>query len=207
MIEMEAKMEQRERDERLKHNRRGDASDNRYNRHERERRKRRARQRKKFDKRQLNRNLNKALVVGIDMLGSKSDSAYHSNLDSIMYYKHLQPLMVGVTKIGSSMDEIESIQSISRNNEETYWLTLFYNAQNINFFKWIQGWVLIILSVIQIRLIRNWFNNAGYKNTDKNNKNWLFSNVKQGMSTIGIRLSSNDDKGKSNNSNIPKYRI
>ena len=185
------------------------------------RREQKQRRKDRFRSKNRNNNNNKVpIIVGIDMLGSKSDSAYHSGIGDMMYYQHLAPLMNTVVKIGTNMDEIESIQSIERNNEETYWLEIFYNQENINFFKWIQGWLLIILSIFQIRMIRNWFNSKGYKETpNKNNKKWLFNTVKQGISNIGfinkkdsIQINKNKNSNKNDiqtndSSNRGKYRI
>ena len=92
------------------------------------------------------------------------------------------------------MDEIESIQSIQKNNEETYWLALLYNEEYIDFFIWLQGWLLFVLSIVQIRFIRSWFNKKGYKeNMNTRGGKWLFKTVRQGMSDIGKKFGRQND--------------
>merc|ERR1719461_1525897 len=100
-------------------------------------------------------------VVGIEMLGYKSETYYHANKDKFAKKEHIDPMYAQVIAISCRMDELEALHSSSKNWEIKYWDQLLFTEESLGFYKWIQGWILLLVSIFQIRMIRQWFAKVG----------------------------------------------
>lgn len=96
------------------------------------------------------------LIIGIEMLGLKSESRFHMN-DEFLEEIHLQPMYSKLMAIADILDNLESKQSASKNWEFLFWNQLLSASDSIAFYSWLQGWFLVILYAFQIRRIRQWF--------------------------------------------------
>eukprot|EP01084_Bolivina_argentea_P006799 12852_1 len=94
-------------------------------------------------------------VIGIEMLGLKSESHFHQK--DYVKQEHINPMYTRLVDIGGTLDEVEALQSASKNWAITYWDLLLYAQENLGFYSWLQGWILLIVSIMQIRQIRSWF--------------------------------------------------
>merc|ERR1719273_1409085 len=97
-------------------------------------------------------------VVGIEMLGLKSETHYHQK--DLVKEEHINPMYARLIDIGGTLDELESMQSASKNWAINFWEPLHYSEENLAFYAWLQGWLLLIMSIFQIRKIRQWFARA-----------------------------------------------
>eukprot|EP01083_Nonionella_stella_P036843 100487_1 len=98
-------------------------------------------------------------IIGIEMLGLKSESHYHQK--ELVTQEHINPMYTKVMDIAGTLDEVESLQSASKNWAIKNWDAILYNAEYLGFYAWLQGWVLLIVSICQIRFIRQWFAKVG----------------------------------------------
>lgn len=104
-------------------------------------------------------------VVGIEMLGLKSETHYHQK--ELVKEEHINPMYAKLIDIGGTLDELESLQSASKNWAINYWDQLLFAEENLAFYSWIQGWLLLIVSICQIRMIRQWFAKVGTRLSTK----------------------------------------
>ena len=98
-------------------------------------------------------------IVGIEMLGYKSETYYHQK--DFAKKEHIDPMYDQLITISSRLDELSALQSGSKNWAIQYWDQLLFANESLSFYKWIQGWILLICSIFQIRLIRQWFAKCG----------------------------------------------
>ena len=103
------------------------------------------------------------IIVGIDMLGIKSDIHFHG--ENIAKGTDLKNMYDNIMNIGETLEELESIQSATMNIEYRYWDSVALFEDRIHFYSWIKGWILIIVFIYQIKQIRVWFKH--FKNKSK----------------------------------------
>eukprot|EP01084_Bolivina_argentea_P308319 533102_1 len=106
-------------------------------------------------------------IIGIEMLGLKSESHYHQK--NLVKQEHINPMYGKLIDIAGTLDELEAMQSQSKNWAIKYWDSLLWAEENLAFYGWIQGWLLLIVSICQIRLIRQWFAKVGGRIHTKGN--------------------------------------
>ena len=94
-------------------------------------------------------------IIGIEMLGLKSESHFHQK--NLVKTEEMSEMYKKLVNIGGTLDEVEALQSASKNWAITFWDLLLYAQENYGFYSWLQGWLLFIVSILQIRQIRSWF--------------------------------------------------
>lgn len=109
-------------------------------------------------------------VIGIEMLGLKSETHYHRK--DLVKEEHINPMYARLVDIGGTLDELESMQSASKNWAINYWEHLLYAHENLGFYAWLQGWLLLIVSIYQIRKIRQWFARAAERSMPKKTRGY-----------------------------------
>lgn len=109
-------------------------------------------------------------IIGIEPLGLKSESHYHQK--ELVKQEHINPMYQKVIDIGGTLDELEVLQSASKNWAINYWDQLLFSEESLSFYVWIEGWLLLAVSICQIRLIRQWFGKIAERITNRRGVNY-----------------------------------
>lgn len=94
-------------------------------------------------------------IVGIDLLGSHRPEIEHYN--QLTKKRHLNTMERTIYNIGTKVDAIGRLQSLSLDMEETYEDTITSASNSASYITMIELFMVFVVYMYQIRTIRSWF--------------------------------------------------